>query len=113
MSEIDFSAGMEIDVAQLAALRAAAADIQLLDVREDWERALCLIDGSLEIPMGTLPAALDRLDPQRPVVALCHHGVRSLRVAAWLRREGFAQAVSLAGGIDAWARRIDPAMATY
>lgn len=57
--------------------------------------------------------ALDRLDPDRPVVALCHHGMRSLRVAAFLRQNGFAQAVSLAGGIDAWARQIDPAMARY
>jgi rhodanese-related sulfurtransferase len=110
---MDFTTRMEIDVEQLEQLREAAVDIQLLDVREDWERALCLISGSIAIPMAALPAALDRLDPDRPVVALCHHGVRSLRVAAWLRQQGFAQAVSLAGGIDAWARQIDPAMATY
>ena len=110
---MDFTARMEIDVDALRRLRAGAADIQLLDIREDWERALCLIAGSIEIPMGTLPGALDRLDPERPVVALCHHGARSLRAAAWLRQQGFAQAVSLAGGIDAWARVVDPAMARY
>jgi rhodanese-related sulfurtransferase len=104
---------MEIDVDALKQLRDAQADIQLVDIREDWERALCLIAGSIEIPMATLPGALDRLDPDRPVVALCHHGVRSLRAAAWLRQQGYAQAVSLAGGIDAWARTIDPAMARY
>ena len=85
----------------------------LLDVREDWERALCLIAGSIEIPMGTLPTSLDRIDPDRPVVALCHHGVRSLRVAAWLRHQGFAQAVSLAGGIDAWSIFVDPSVPRY
>jgi len=74
---------------------------------------VCLIAGSIEIAMAALPGALDRLDPDRPVVALCHHGVRSLRAAAWLRQQGFAQAVSLAGGIDAWARQVDPAMARY
>lgn len=109
----DFAGRMEIDVAALKRLRDAHADIQLLDVREDWERALCAIAGSIDIPMTALPGALAQLDPDRPVVALCHHGVRSLRVAAWLRDQGFAQAVSLAGGIDAWARQVDPAIATY
>src|SRR5215471_18272118 len=108
---MDFTTRMEIDVAALKQLRDAAADIQLVDIREDWERAVCLIAGSIEIAMGTLPGALDRLDPERPVVALCHHGVRSLRAVAWLRQQGYAQAVSLAGGIDAWAREVDPAMA--
>jgi len=110
---MDFSRSMEIDVDTLKQLRDTAADIQLVDIREDWERAVCLIAGSIEIAMAALPGALDRLDPDRPVVALCHHGVRSLRAAAWLRQQGFAQAVSLAGGIDAWARQVDPAMARY
>lgn len=110
---VDFSAGMEIDVATLQRLRADGADLQLLDVREDWERAICLIDGSIEIAMGALPGSLARLDAARPVVALCHHGARSLRVAAWLRQQGYAQAVSLKGGIDAWSRLIDPAVPRY
>ena len=110
---MDFTRSIEIHVDTLAQLRAAAADIQLVDIREDWERAVCLIAGSIEIAMATLPGALDRLDPDRPVVTLCHHGVRSLRAAAWLRQQGFVQAVSLAGGIDAWARQVDPAMARY
>ena len=110
---MDFSRSIEIDVDTLKQLRDTAADIQLVDIREDWERAVCLIAGSIEIAMAALPGALDRLDPDRPVVALCHHGVRSLRAAAWLRQQGFAQAVSLAGGIDAWARQVDPAMARY
>lgn len=82
-------------------------------MRDEWERAICLIPGSIEIAMSALPSSLDRLDPERPVVALCHHGMRSLRAAAWLRQQGFAQAVSMAGGIDAWARQVDRAMATY
>lgn len=110
---VDFSAGMEIDVATLQRLRAVGADLQLLDVREDWERAICLIDGSIEIAMGALPGSLARLDAARPVVALCHHGARSLRVAAWLRQQGYVQAVSLKGGIDAWSRLIDPAVPRY
>lgn len=110
---VDFAGGMEIDVAALQRLRADGADHQLLDVREDWERAICLIDGSIELAMGALPGCLNRLDPARPVVVVCHHGARSLRVAAWLRQQGYAQAVSLKGGIDAWSRLIDPAVPRY
>lgn len=110
---VDFAGGLEIDVATLQRLRDEGADIQLLDIREDWERAICLIDGSIEIAMGDLPNGLARLDADRPVVALCHHGARSLRVASWLRRQGYARAVSLKGGIDAWSRLIDPAVPRY
>ncbi len=110
---VDFTRGLEIDVATLDRLRREGADHQLLDIREDWERATCLIAGSIEIAMGSLPAQADRLDPARPVVVVCHHGARSLRAAAWLRQRGFGQAVSLKGGIDAWSRLIDPAVPRY
>jgi rhodanese-related sulfurtransferase len=86
---------------------------QLLDVREPWEIATCALAGSISIPMGEIPARLDALDPDRPVVCICHHGVRSLHVAHFLSRQGFGQLFNLAGGIDAWAREVDPAMAVY
>jgi rhodanese-related sulfurtransferase len=53
------------------------------------------------------------LDPDRPIVVLCHHGQRSLSVAMWLREQGFDHAQSLAGGIDAWSRTIDPTIPRY
>ncbi|MCU0765402.1 MAG: rhodanese-like domain-containing protein [Burkholderiaceae bacterium] len=86
---------------------------QLLDVREPWERQICGIAGSQLLPMRTLPAQVHELDAQRPVVCICHHGGRSAHAAMWLARQGFADVYNLSGGVDAWARQVDPAMATY
>ncbi len=83
----------------------------LVDVREPWEVETASIAGALPMPMGEIPGrAHQELDPDTRIIAVCHHGVRSLSAAAWLRREGFEQAQSLAGGIDAWSARIDPAV---
>ncbi len=86
----------------------------LLDVREPWEVAAASIDGATVIPMGDIPGrAHQELDPDRPIVVMCHHGARSLSVTMWLRREGFELAQSLAGGIEQWSRAIDPEVPRY
>ncbi|MBL8396779.1 MAG: sulfurtransferase [Candidatus Accumulibacter sp.] len=85
----------------------------LLDVREPWEYALCHLPGSRLLPMSIVPAKLDQLDPQAETVVICHHGIRSLQVANFLERQGFALTYNLSGGIDAWARDVDPLMHTY
>ncbi len=85
----------------------------LLDVREPWEFQVCRIDGSQLIPMGQIPASLQALDPQREIVVICHHGIRSRQVAMYLEYQGFANVINLAGGVDAWARDVDRRMATY
>lgn len=85
----------------------------LLDVREPWEFRHCHIEGSRLIPMGRIPSTLDELDRDREVVVICHHGVRSQQVAWFLGRAGFQRVINLAGGIDAWARDLDPEMPTY
>lgn len=85
----------------------------ILDVREGWELQICALPGSTHIPMGQIPARLDELDPQRETVVVCHHGVRSLRVAQFLESRGFARLSNLQGGVDAWAREIEPGMRTY
>lgn len=85
----------------------------LLDVREDWEVALCRIDGSLHLPMGRIPARLDEIPADRPVVCLCHHGMRSAQVAAFLANNGFSDVENLDGGIDAWSLHVDPAVPRY
>jgi rhodanese-related sulfurtransferase len=85
----------------------------LLDVREPWEYQTCRIEGSRHLPMNELPRRLQELDPDAEVVAICHHGVRSLHVAYFLVREGFERVHNLTGGVDAWARTIDPAMPVY
>jgi rhodanese-related sulfurtransferase len=104
---------LQIDAHEFARWRETGVPHVLLDVREPWETALCLIDGSLTVPLSTVPGAVDRLPVDRPVVVTCHHGMRSLQAVNWLRRNGRPQAVNLAGGIDAWARLIDPAMSRY
>lgn len=86
----------------------------LLDVREKWEFETAHIDNSLLMPMGDVPSrAHAELDPDEPIVVLCHHGMRSLNVTMWLRAQGFEHVQSLAGGIDAWSRSIDPSIARY
>lgn len=85
----------------------------LLDVREHWERALCSLPGSIHVPMREIPARLMELDPSRPIVCICHHGVRSRQVAMFLEHRGFESVFNLSGGIDAWAKEVDRSMATY
>lgn len=103
----------EISVEELAAWRDAGRDIALVDVREPWEAAICRLDGALNIPLNLLPSRLAEVPADRVVVVYCHHGMRSLQAVNWLQRAGRPEAVNLAGGIDAWARAIDPSMETY
>ena len=102
-----------LSVEDFAALRERAEPYALLDVREPWEVALGALPEALTIPMSALPEGVDTLPADRPLVVLCHLGQRSGQVTAWLRRLGYDNAVNLDGGIDAWARTVDPAMATY
>jgi rhodanese-related sulfurtransferase len=85
----------------------------LLDVREPWETQICHIDGSALMPMREVPARFGDIEPDQPVVCICHHGGRSAHVAMFLNRQGYGDVYNLTGGIDAWARQIDRAMATY
>jgi rhodanese-related sulfurtransferase len=105
---------LEITVAQAKDLLAAAHPPVLLDVREPWEFDTAHIAGSTLMPMAEVPArAFKELDEEQPVLVLCHHGARSLSVAAWLREKGFDHAQSIAGGIDAWSRTVDPTVPRY
>jgi rhodanese-related sulfurtransferase len=86
----------------------------LLDVREPWEFETARIAGAKLMPMGDVPSrANQELDPEDQVVVVCHHGVRSMNVTAWLRQQGFEKAQSMRGGMDAWARRIDNSVPLY
>ena len=104
---------LEISAVELKKRLDAGEKILLVDVREPWENAQCRIDGAVLIPMGAIPANLQKLDTDDPVVCFCHHGVRSLDVANWLRQQGVASAQSLAGGIDRWSLEIDPEVPRY
>ena len=86
----------------------------LLDVREPWEFNTAHLPDSLLMPMGEVTSrAHQELDPDQPIVVLCHHGARSLSVTMWLRNQGFEHVQSLAGGIDNWSRAIDPSIPLY
>jgi rhodanese-related sulfurtransferase len=85
----------------------------LVDVREPHEHAICHIEGSVLIPMGTIPANLQKLDVDEDVICFCHHGMRSMDVANWLRVQGVKSAKSMAGGIDRWSIEIDPQVPRY
>lgn len=105
---------LELVPQKLRAILADDARPYLLDVREPWETSAVSFPGAVAMPMGEVPGrAHQELDPDERIVVICHHGVRSLNVANWLRNQGFDQAQSLRGGIDAWAREIDPAVARY
>ncbi len=86
----------------------------LLDVREPWEYETARLPNSTLMPMGDIPSrAHAELDPDAPIVVLCHHGARSLSVTMWLRAQGFEHVQSLAGGIDHWSRTVDPGIPRY
>lgn len=85
----------------------------LLDVREEWETARCQLPESTWIPMGEIVSRAAELSKDAEIVVICHHGIRSWQVAKYLEREGFTNIFNLSGGIDAWAKEIDPAMPIY
>lgn len=85
----------------------------LLDVREPWEVKICSIEGSVFVPMGQVPERFVEWDRMHPTVVICHHGMRSLQVVAFLQQQGFTNVHNLVGGVAAWARDVDPAMPVY
>ncbi len=104
---------IEISVTELKRRRDAGDDEMLLDVREPAEVAIASIAGATAIRMSDIPLHLDELPRTRPIVVMCHRGVRSANVTNFLNANGFPNAVNLAGGIDAWAAQIDSATARY
>ncbi len=97
-----------------AALLLRENKARFIDVREPWEVATAKIDGTIPMPMGDVPSrAHQEFDPDERLVVICHLGQRSLNVAVWLRNQGFEQAQSLRGGIDAWSAEIDPSVPRY
>ena len=85
----------------------------LLDVREAWEFQAGHIDGSLTMPMNTIPDRLSDLDAQQPIICICHHGVRSMQVALFLERNGFTAIGNLTGGVHTWSLQVDSTIPIY
>src|ERR1700678_2143095 len=102
----------EIQVEELKRRLDAGDDLFVLDVREPHEYQICHINGHL-IPLGDLPNRVHELDSSREIVAHCRSGVRSAKAVAFLQQAGFRKVHNLAGGILAWADRVDPGMPKY
>lgn len=102
-----------VSARELQALLASGRPLTLLDVREPEELAIAALPGATHIPMAVVPVRAHELDPARPLVVLCHHGVRSFMAARWLRANGFTDVMDVDGGIDAWSRDVDPAVPRY
>ena len=104
----------EISASEVKSMLKRGDAFTLLDVREPSELEKANIEGSTHIPMGDIPTRAHReLDPEKHIVVLCHHGVRSLSVTAWLRQQGFEKVQSVRGGIDGWARTVDAKIPLY
>ncbi len=97
---------------QLAAHLEQASPL-LLDVREPWEFDICHIEGSLNLPMAQVPLHLDELQEADEIVVICHHGIRSQQIIWFMRQEFDQPLINLDGGVDAWAREVDPDMPVY
>jgi rhodanese-related sulfurtransferase len=104
----------EISPTQVKALQQRGETFTLLDVRATSEYAASRIEGAKHMPMGDIPSrAHQELDPDDHIVVVCHHGVSSLMVANWLRQQGYENVQSMRGGIDGWARTVDPKVPLY
>ncbi len=85
----------------------------LLDVREPWEFERCHIPDSILMPIRQIPNVLNDYDTEQEIVVICHHGIRSRAVAAYLAQHDFTNVINLSTGLDGWAKQVDPAMPTY
>jgi rhodanese-related sulfurtransferase len=103
----------EITPAELKARLDGGDRPLLLDVRQDWETRLCRLPDAVHIPIEEIEVRTEELSPDDEIVVYCHQGVRSAAVAGYLRQLGFNDVKNLAGGLDAWARSVDPTMRRY
>lgn len=104
---------LEIEVETFDRCRRDDPPPVVVDVREPWEVAICGFREAAVIPLGDLAGRAAEVPADRPVVVVCHTGLRSLRAAEFLRSRGRPLTSSLRGGVEAWASRIDPAMPRY
>jgi len=103
----------ELTPTELKARLSQPEPLVLLDVRQDWETRLCRLENALHIPIEEIELRSGELDATAETIVYCHQGVRSAAVAEYLRSLGFENVRNLAGGLDAWARTVDPSMRRY
>src|SRR5262245_35744813 len=104
---------IEITPAEVKAKLARGEQFAFIDVREPWEYDASHIEGSRLKPLRTIPAKRPKLTGAAEVILFCHHGMRSLDAANWLRAQGVENARSMNGGIDRWSVEIDSKIPRY
>jgi len=107
---------LEVDPQEVKRRLDSGGKLHLIDVREPHEFAQAKIEGAILVPMRSVPGELQDLEvrsDEGTLIVYCHHGVRSLNVVNWLREQGVGACQSMAGGIDAWSLRVDPAVPRY
>jgi len=102
-----------LDVEEFADWRRQGVAMQVIDVREPWEVEICALVGAVNVPLASLPGRLDAIATDLPLVLVCHHGARSQSAVNFLLSRGYGAALNLSGGMDAWARQVEPGMAVY
>jgi adenylyltransferase/sulfurtransferase len=102
----------QITVKELKRRIDAGEEVYILDVREPWEYKIANLGGKL-IPLNEVPQRLTEIDREREVIVHCHAGVRSQRIAEFLKQSGYPRVANLAGGITAWSTEIDPKVPKY
>ena len=111
----------EISVDDLAQKIQSDEKFVLVDVREPWEIEQAHIEDERValVPMSKISEErqnafpVEARDPQTEIIVICHHGVRSANVTAWMRQQGWKNVVSLRGGIAEYAEKIDPSVGMY
>jgi rhodanese-related sulfurtransferase len=104
---------IEIEPREVRQMLTRGEAILLVDVREPWEHETARIEGSVLVPLREIPGNVARLAGAELLILYCHHGIRSLDAAAWLRSQGIGSARSMAGGIDRWSIEVDPRTPRY
>ncbi len=102
-----------ITPAELAARRERGEEVRVIDVREPEEFALARVEGVELLPLSRFEEWAGALKPEDEIVVMCHHGIRSAQVCAYLARQGFTKMINLAGGIDRWTTEVDRRVPRY
>lgn len=112
---LDPSESEEVSVRELSLMREKKSELTLIDCRESDEWNFNRIEGARHFPLSRMPEIAPHLlslaGPD--LIIYCHHGIRSLHVTRWLREHGISNVFSLAGGISAWSRNVDPTIPEY
>lgn len=109
----DLYSNIEISPSEVKARIAGGEQFLFVDVREPWEYDTAHIEDSTLIPLREIPDHAVRFENSNGVILFCHHGMRSLDAAAWLRSQGVEGARSMAGGIDRWSVEVDSSVPRY